>query len=121
MITGRVSALHLLVSIPFRRSGTQDVAIECVVDTGFTGELCLPPNAVAALELPFRYELQVRLADDSALLLRVHNAIIVWSGVARDIDVLATGKRPLIGTALLDGFELLSQFRENGLVTIAEL
>ena len=121
MITGRVSALHLLVSIPFRRSGTQDVAIECVVDTGFTGELCLPPDAVAALELPFRYELQVRLADDSALLLRVHNATILWNGAERDIDVLTTGNRPLLGTALLAGFELLSQFRENGLVTLDPL
>jgi clan AA aspartic protease len=118
MITGYVSALHVLVSIPFRRSGQPDVAIECVVDTGFTGLLCLPPKAVALLGLPFRYDLRARLADDSEVMLPVHDATILWIGAERDVRVLATDRRPLIGTALLDGYELFSQFRENGLVTI---
>lgn len=46
MITGHVTALHILISVPFRRSGQPPVAIEFVVNTGFTGELCLPPDAV---------------------------------------------------------------------------
>ena len=29
--------LHILVSVPFRRVGQADIAIEFVVDTGFTG------------------------------------------------------------------------------------
>ncbi len=37
------------------------------------------------------------------------------------MNVLATGKRPLLGTALLDGYELVIQFIEGGLVIIDEL
>jgi clan AA aspartic protease len=121
MMTGRVSALHILVSVPFRRVGEPDIAIEFVVDTGFTGELCLPPDAVAALGLPFRYDLQAHLADDSSVVLPVHDATILWHGVEFEAIVLATGKRPLLGTALLDGYELHSQFRENGLAAINEM
>jgi hypothetical protein len=33
----------------------------------------------------------------------------LWDGVERDIRVFATGRRPLIGTALLDAQELVIQ------------
>jgi hypothetical protein len=39
----------------------------------------------------------------------------------RDVLVIATGRRPLLGTALLDKQELVIQFTEEGLVTINEL
>lgn len=121
MMVGHVTDLHILVEVTIRRSGQPDIAIEFVVDTGFTGFLCLPPAAVVALGLPFRYDLRARLADDSEVLLPVHAATILWNGVEQDVRVLAAGRRPLLGTALLDGCELLSQFRDNGLVTIDDL
>lgn len=37
------------------------------------------------------------------------------------MNVLATERLPLLGTALLDGYELVIQFIEGGLVTIDEL
>ncbi|WP_353258671.1 clan AA aspartic protease [Prochlorothrix hollandica] len=95
--------------------------IEFVVDTGFTDYLCLPPEAVSLLGLPFIYDLPVNLADNSEVLLAVHEAIILWNGEEREIRVLATGRRPLLGTALLDDHELVVQFTEGGLVTIDEL
>jgi clan AA aspartic protease len=61
------------------------------------------------------------LADNSEVLLAVHEAIIIWNGEEREIRVLATGRRPLLGTALLDEHELVVQFTEGGLVTIDEL
>jgi clan AA aspartic protease len=121
MITGHISALHVIVSVRFRRAGQPDIVIEFVVDTGFTGFLCLSQRAVTALGLPFRHYQEVTLADDSATLLPVHDAIISWDGQDREVKVLAAGKRPLLGTALLDGCEMLSQFREDGLVTITAL
>src|SRR5579862_3518507 len=115
---GHVSSLHILISVPIRRPGQPDMSVEFVVDTGFTGFLCLSPAAVAALGLPFRYDLRARLADDSNVILPVHDATILWQGREQDVRVLATGRRPLLGTALLDGSELMSQFKEQGLVTI---
>ncbi|WP_292825949.1 hypothetical protein [Nostoc sp. JL33] len=51
----------------------------------------------------------------------VHQANIIWNGEEREVNVLATGKRPLLGTGLLDEHELVIQFIEGGLVTIDEL
>lgn len=74
-----------------------------------------------SLNLPFLYDLRARLADDSEVLMPVHNATILWNDTEKDVLVLATGRRPLLGTALLDGFELVAQFRQRGVVTIDDL
>ncbi|NJP11541.1 MAG: hypothetical protein HC866_20420 [Leptolyngbyaceae cyanobacterium RU_5_1] len=56
-----------------------------------------------------------------SVVLPVHQATIFWDGVERDVRVFATGRRPLIGTALLNEQELVIQFTEGGLVMIEEL
>jgi predicted aspartyl protease len=61
------------------------------------------------------------LADNSEVLLPVHEAIVLWDGEEREILVIATGRRPLLGITLLDEQELVIQFTEGGLVTIDEL
>jgi predicted aspartyl protease len=38
--------------------------IELVIDTGFTGSLCLPPEAVSLLRFPFIYEVPTNFADN---------------------------------------------------------
>jgi predicted aspartyl protease len=43
-----------------------------VVDTGFTDELCLSPEAVALLNLPFKYDVPANLADNNQVILPVH-------------------------------------------------
>jgi predicted aspartyl protease len=53
--------------------------------------------------------------------LPVHQANIIWNGEERVVNVLATGRLPLLGTALIDEYELAIQFIEGGLVTIDEL
>ncbi|NET33210.1 MAG: clan AA aspartic protease [Cyanothece sp. SIO1E1] len=95
--------------------------IEFVIDTGFTDQLCLPPEAVAVLGFPFKYDLLANLADNSEVLLPVHEAVVLWGGEQRKVRIIATGRRPLLGTALLDDQELVIQFTEGGLVTIEEL
>ena len=121
MISGIVVDGHAIITVPFRLPNRSDIPIEFVIDTGFTDQICLPPEAVALLGLPFRYDLPVNLADNSEVILPVHKAIILWNGEEREIRVFATGRRPLVGTALLDEHELVVQFTEGGLVTIDEL
>jgi clan AA aspartic protease len=70
--------------------------IEFVIDTGFTDHLCLPPEAVKLLRLPFLYNLPANLADNSSVVLPVHQATIFWDGAERDVRVFATGRRPLV-------------------------
>ena len=121
MISGIVTDGHAIVSLTFLLINEVTFPIEFVVDTGFTDRLCLPPEAVNLLRLPFLYNVPVNLADNSSVSLAVHQATIIWDGMERDVRVLATGRRPLIGTALLDEQELVIQFTEGGLVTIDEL
>jgi clan AA aspartic protease len=121
MISGLVLDRHALVTVNFRLPNRADVPIQFVIDTGFTEQLCLPPEAVAILGLPFRYDLPVNLADNSEVVLPVHRAIILWNGEERNVSVFATGKRPLLGTKLLENHELVIQFTESGLVTIDPL
>lgn len=121
MISGIVDDGHAIITIPFRIPNRADFPIEFVIDTGFTDELCLPPEAVALLNLPFKHDMRVNLADNSRVILPVHKAIILWNGEEREARVFATGRRPLIGTALLGEHELVIQFTEGGLVTIDKL
>ena len=118
---GSVLNLHALLSIQFRPANSSYYDLEFVVDTGFTGFLTLPQNDVAALELPLVYFTRSHLADHSTIRLPVHEGTILWNGTERTVNVLATGERPLLGTALLKGNELVVQFEESGLVTIEPL
>jgi clan AA aspartic protease len=121
VISGIVTEGHAIVTVRFRIPDRSDIPIEFVVDTGFTDELCLPPEAVALLGPRFKYTIPVNLADNSRVTLPVHEAIILWNGEEREVRVLATGRRPLLGVALLDGHEFVVQFTEGGLVTVDEL
>lgn len=97
------------------------IEIEFVIDTGFIGFLTLPTDAVTALGLPYSHSIDANLADDSSIRVAVYTAMIVWNGEVREVEILATGRRPLIGTLLLDGYDVDLQFAEGGLVTIERL
>ncbi len=118
---GEVRAHHALLRVPFRLPNLPDLEIECVIDTGFTGFLTMPLTAVQKLNLPFIRRIPANLADDSTITVDVYVATIVWGGVERDVEVLATGKRPLLGTLLLDGYEITAQFTEGGSVALRNL
>ncbi|BAT56168.1 hypothetical protein NOS3756_51700 [Nostoc sp. NIES-3756] len=112
MITGIIKSGHPTVNIIFRLSNQPDFTIEFVIDTGFTGDLSLPLAAVNLMNLPFLYELSANLTNNSWVDIPLHEAVILWNGEERVVNVLATGRRPLLGTALLDGYELTLQFTE---------
>ncbi len=118
---GYVSDLRALLPVTFRLAGQPDIAIACVVDTGFNGFLTLPYAAITALNLTFIEEISANLASDSDVKVDVYKATIIWKGMERDVRVLAMGKRPLLGTALLADCQLLTQFVEGGLVSVEDL
>ena len=121
MMRGVTIRRQATLPVTFRLPGLPDFTLEFVVDTGFTDFLTLSPAAVAAMKLPFVYQRQASLADDSIIGIAVHQATILWNGIERQVSVVATGRRPLLGTALLDDQELRAQFRDSGSVTVEEL
>ncbi len=115
---GRVTQHHALLKVTFRTIGLPDVDVECVIDTGFTGYATLPRQLIAAMNVPFLRSMPVNLADDSTVMVDVHAAGIVWNGDVFELEVIATGTRPLIGTLLLEGSLLSVQFSEGGTVHV---
>jgi len=118
---GAVQGDNALLGVALISPGRPDVTIEFVVDTGFVGYLTLPAAAAAALNLPFVRRIAANLADDSTIHVSVHAATIVWNGEALEVAVLATGKRPLLGTLLLAGCELNVRFEDLGRVSVLPL
>jgi clan AA aspartic protease len=121
VISGIVTSRQATVILTFLLSNGSRVPIEFVIDTGFTGELCLPLESVSLMGLTFRHDTFANLADNTEVSLPPHEATVLWDGVERDVLIVATGRRPLLGTALLDEQELVIQFTDGGLVTIDEL
>ncbi len=121
MMRGITIQRQALLPVTFQLPGHPGVTLEFVVDTGFTGELTLPQAAVAAMQLPYLYDQKSVLADGSTIYIPIHQTTILWNGISRPVRVLATGRRPLLGTALLDDHELRVQFRESGFVSVEEL
>lgn len=121
MAQGQVSGHQALLNITFQLANQPELVIEYVIDTGFVGFLTLPPAAVSAMNLPFIRRMPANLADDSTIHLSVHVATILWDGLKRDVEVLATGSQPLLGTLLLDGHHVNIEFTDGGLVSVEDL
>ena len=121
MTTGKVTNYQACVQVTFRLSGQSDLAMEFVVDTGFEGALTLPIAAVKAMNLPFFQPLSANLANDDTIPVDTYVATIIWEGIELDVLIIATGKRPLLGTALLHDKRLYVDFEEDGVVQIRNL
>jgi clan AA aspartic protease len=121
MTTGSMSDRRPIVPLLVRGPQGQEILVEALLDTGFDGFLTLPPAAITALGLPFLNFFRAGLADGNVVRLQVYSAVCTWDGVECPLEVLATGRDPLLGTSLLDGHEVVLQFVDGGLVTIERL
>src|SRR5215210_147835 len=122
IITGTVNAYReAVVRVVVRGSQGQEQEIEAIIDTGFNGSLSLPPMLVAALGLPFRRRGRALLADGSEGLFDVHEATVVWDGQPRRVSTDTADTDPLVGMALLEGYELTVQAVDGGSVFIKAL
>jgi clan AA aspartic protease len=121
VIHGTVVGLQAQMSVLVRLQEKSDIEIEFVIDTGFEGFLTLPPDLVAKLSLPYIAKIQANLADNSKTVTNAHAIKIVWNGAEREVIVLAMGRRPLLGTALLADSHLSIDFYEGGTVLVDEI
>ncbi len=121
MITGFVNAEREAVVRVMVRGSRAEEEVEAIVDTGFSGLLTLSPALVARLGLPYRDRSRAILADGSEVVFAVHEAEVVWDGNPRPIAVGVADTDPLLGTAMLDGYELTIRFVDGGDVSIEAL
>jgi clan AA aspartic protease len=121
MTFGAVVNLEARAAVVFRLTGQLDRSLECVIDTGCQGELALPLTTVAALGLPAGGRIWANLADGTDVPVPVFDAVIIWDERERGITVMGIGKRPLIGTELLEGFNRSADFEPDGQVALTPL
>jgi clan AA aspartic protease len=97
------------------------IAIDAVIDTGFTSFLSLPLSIITDLGLPWHYRDIGTLGDGSEVVFEIYKASAIWDGQNKVIDVAASDSDPLVGMSLLYGFKLQIETVEGGLVTIEAL
>lgn len=95
--------------------------IEAVVDTGYTASLSLPPPIVKKLGRRWKTSGRGVLAVGTECLFDVYVGKVLWDGTMRRILVDEADTDPLVGMALLSGYELNMQVRSRGKVTIKRL
>jgi clan AA aspartic protease len=122
MITGKVSqGREAIVEIEVSGPGGQWQPVEFVIDTGFTGQLLLPPQLVSNLQLLSLGVRRAVLGDGSAVVMTTYRASVIWHGHARPVIVLEASGAPLIGMGLLEGSRVTIEAAPGGVVAIEEL
>jgi clan AA aspartic protease len=121
MIVGIVRGREALVRLTIRGFRGRQQEVEAVVDSGYTGWLTLPPTAIAPLNLRWQTSGRGLLADGSVSVFDVYQAKVVWDGRLRRVFVDELDATPLVGMALLRGYEYKMQVRARGKVTIKRL
>jgi clan AA aspartic protease len=76
------------------------IAIDAVIDTGFTGFLSLPHSVIADLGLAWHYHDISTLGDGSEVVFEIYKASVIWDGQNQVIDVAASDSDPLVGMIL---------------------
>ena len=88
------------------------------IDTGFSGCLTLPRRDIERLQLDFKRQSEVVMADGSSKRVDVYDAEIVWWGPPQIIEVHELETERLIGISLLTGYMLKIDVRPGGSVEI---
>ena len=96
-------------------------SINAVIDTGFTGFLSLPNDIITELVLPWSYRDRGTLGDGSEVLFDIYDAVAIWDGKSKEIEVNSAETDPLIGMSMLRGYRLQVDTIEGGLVVIKDL
>ena len=81
----------------------------------------MPPDLIASLGMHWRSSGRGVLADGSECLFDVYAGQLVWDGRERSILIDEADTDPLVGMALLSGYELKIENRPNGTVSIKRL
>jgi clan AA aspartic protease len=121
MILGIVRAREPLIRLTIRGFRGRSQQVEAVVDSGYTGWLTLPPAVIVALHLRWLTLGRGILADGSQSSFDVYQAKVVWDGRVRPVFVDEFEATPLVGMAMMQGYEYKMQVRARGKVTIKRL
>ncbi len=94
------------------------VSIRVTVDTGFNGELALPPEILEGLGAPATGSRRIRIGDGSWIWLPTHEVELEWETTRFVVTCLATPNCHLLGMALLLGYVATVESMPQGRVGV---
>ena len=102
-------------------AGRNDVrqSLRFTIDTGFEGDLGLPPQLIQRMGLSYRSQ-EIVFQVLGQTLVNTYDGSVFWHGEKRTVQVIETDGALLLGTALLEGSKLTASFRPGGAVLIEE-
>jgi clan AA aspartic protease len=107
-----------IIKVVVGQIGSPKIAVDAVIDTGFTSFLSLPLSIITELDLTWNYRDVGTLGDGSEIVFELYKASVIWDGQNKLIDVVASDADPLVGMGLLYGFKLQVEAVEGGRVSI---
>lgn len=113
MTQGRISKQgEPVVPVALHGSGTRRV--NAILDTGFTGHLCLARRHRRFAKLRRVGDVETELADGTRITQPAYIGRVTFAGETRQVLVTLTrAEDSLIGTALLSGSRVLIDFRRR--------
>jgi clan AA aspartic protease len=122
MIKGIVTARReAIVGITLCSPTGPKLRVDAVIDTGYTGCLCLPARTIVRMGFAWRRRSTATLADGSVSLFNVYDGTVLWDGHRRSIPIDEVGAECLVGMEFLDGHELKMEIHAGGKVAIKRL
>jgi clan AA aspartic protease len=122
MILGNVNAnREAIIQLAVLGENQQNQGIKAVIDTGYTGFLTLPSAVITTLDLTWYMQQEGVLGDGSLCMFNVYEALVIWDGQVRSVEINESEADPLVGMGLLEGYELKIQAVTGGLVAITAL
>ena len=114
MIQGYVNeALEPVIEIGLTRGDATD-SIPTIVDTGFSGHLCLSQRHEEKIEMVFHHVERYELANGEVVAMDVFRGTIVFNGCEQEINLILTASEDtLIGAALLCDYLLTINYPER--------
>lgn len=95
--------------------------ISGVIDTGFTGDIMLPPRIIQMIKPYYDGDVMTELADGSIISTDAYIGNLLWHGTSREIEIIEADGYPLIGMNLLRGSTVNIQTVAGGAVHINEM
>lgn len=88
MMVGRPTEENEFLFPWFYGKDGEDLEVQAVLDTGFSGDLVLPGDVIRRLSLPQEDVERVSLADGSMTRFSVHTVAALWDGEKRAVTAL---------------------------------
>ena len=122
MIEGAVlPTLEPMVQVHVFDSSGEEIPLNVLVDTGFTGSFSMPGTVAKRLGLEKIGSDSVQFGDGSIYAADLYEIEIEWDGMRRIVYADAFGADLVIGTELLRDYELLIHFVNGGPVRVTKM